>query len=194
MVELLENVRGRDVFILQSTCAPTNDNLMEILVMVDALKRGGRQHARERLERFWRSISEAGDNIFKPGRMLVPALGANSDWSPMALWADMLSVVWSPYDNPFYKNLLAGVIAGVAAQMLAWVAWAYLAVFCSASRQQKYTAASVSWPNRPIPSASCPPAPITRAARAKAAAGNVTKAGLADIVTVVSGDAFAEGG
>src|SRR6202140_5743673 len=39
MVELLENVRGRDVFILQSTCVPTNDNLMEILVMVDALKR-----------------------------------------------------------------------------------------------------------------------------------------------------------
>jgi len=39
MVELLENVRGRDVFILQSTCAPTNDNLMEVLVMADALKR-----------------------------------------------------------------------------------------------------------------------------------------------------------
>jgi ribose-phosphate pyrophosphokinase len=39
MVELLENVRGRDAFILQSTCAPTNDNLMELLVMVDALKR-----------------------------------------------------------------------------------------------------------------------------------------------------------
>jgi ribose-phosphate pyrophosphokinase len=39
LVELLENVRGKDVFILQSTCAPTNDNLMELLVMVDALKR-----------------------------------------------------------------------------------------------------------------------------------------------------------
>ena len=39
MVELLENVRGRDVFVLQSTCQPTNDNLMEVLVMVDALKR-----------------------------------------------------------------------------------------------------------------------------------------------------------
>src|SRR6516162_8703826 len=39
MVELLENVRGRDIFVLQSTCAPTNDNLMEILVMTDALKR-----------------------------------------------------------------------------------------------------------------------------------------------------------
>ncbi len=39
MVELMENVRGRDAFILQSTCAPTNDNLMEIMVMADALKR-----------------------------------------------------------------------------------------------------------------------------------------------------------
>ncbi len=39
MVELLENVRGKDVFVLQSTCAPTNDNLEELLVMVDALKR-----------------------------------------------------------------------------------------------------------------------------------------------------------
>ncbi len=38
-VELLENVRGRDVFVLQSTCLPTNDNLMEVLLMVDALKR-----------------------------------------------------------------------------------------------------------------------------------------------------------
>ena len=39
MVEILENVRGRDVFLLQSICAPTNDNLMEMLVMVDSLKR-----------------------------------------------------------------------------------------------------------------------------------------------------------
>ncbi len=39
MVEILENVRGKDVFVLQSTCAPTNDSLMEVMVMVDALKR-----------------------------------------------------------------------------------------------------------------------------------------------------------
>ncbi|MDF0679037.1 MAG: ribose-phosphate diphosphokinase, partial [Nitrosomonas sp.] len=39
MVEILENVRGNDVFVLQSTCTPTNDSLMEILVIVDALKR-----------------------------------------------------------------------------------------------------------------------------------------------------------
>jgi ribose-phosphate pyrophosphokinase len=38
-VEILETVRGRHVFVLQSTCAPTNDNLMEMLVIVDALKR-----------------------------------------------------------------------------------------------------------------------------------------------------------
>lgn len=38
-VEILENVRGKDVFIVQSTCAPTNDNLMELLVLVDALRR-----------------------------------------------------------------------------------------------------------------------------------------------------------
>ncbi|GGP23053.1 ribose-phosphate pyrophosphokinase [Silvimonas iriomotensis] len=38
-VELLENVRGRDVFVLQSTCVPTNDNIMEVMLMVDALKR-----------------------------------------------------------------------------------------------------------------------------------------------------------
>jgi len=38
-VEIQEHVRGKDVFILQSTCAPTNENLMELLVMVDALKR-----------------------------------------------------------------------------------------------------------------------------------------------------------
>ncbi|ARU30136.1 ribose-phosphate pyrophosphokinase [Cellvibrio sp. PSBB006] len=38
-VELLTNVRGRDVFVVQSTCAPTNDNLIELIVMVDALRR-----------------------------------------------------------------------------------------------------------------------------------------------------------
>jgi ribose-phosphate pyrophosphokinase len=38
-VEVRENVRGKDVFVIQSTCAPTNDNLMELLIMIDALKR-----------------------------------------------------------------------------------------------------------------------------------------------------------
>ncbi|MBB2191394.1 ribose-phosphate pyrophosphokinase [Gluconacetobacter azotocaptans] len=39
-VEIHENVRGEDVFVIQSTCSPTNDNLMELLIMLDALRRG----------------------------------------------------------------------------------------------------------------------------------------------------------
>ncbi len=39
-VEILENVRGEDVFVIQSTSFPANDNLMELLVTIDALKRG----------------------------------------------------------------------------------------------------------------------------------------------------------
>lgn len=38
-VEIMENVRGKDVFVLQSTCEPTNDSLMEIMLIVDALRR-----------------------------------------------------------------------------------------------------------------------------------------------------------
>ena len=38
-VEIQQNVRARDVFVVQPTCAPTNENLMELLIMVDALKR-----------------------------------------------------------------------------------------------------------------------------------------------------------
>ncbi len=41
--EIQENVRGKDVFIIQSTCAPTNDNLMELLVMADAMRRSSAQ-------------------------------------------------------------------------------------------------------------------------------------------------------
>lgn len=39
-VEIEENVRGEDVFVIQSTSSPTNDNLMELLIMIDALRRG----------------------------------------------------------------------------------------------------------------------------------------------------------
>ena len=39
MVEIGENVRGRDIYVVQSTCDPTNNNLMELLIMMDALKR-----------------------------------------------------------------------------------------------------------------------------------------------------------
>ena len=38
-VQIQENVRGRDVYLIQSTCNPVNDTLMEVLIMIDALKR-----------------------------------------------------------------------------------------------------------------------------------------------------------
>ena len=43
-VEIMENVRGHEVFIIQPTCYPTADNMMELLVMVDALKRASAKH------------------------------------------------------------------------------------------------------------------------------------------------------
>ncbi len=43
MVEIGDNVRGRDIYVIQPTCAPTNDNLMELLVMIDALRRASAQ-------------------------------------------------------------------------------------------------------------------------------------------------------
>ncbi len=43
MVEIMDNVRGLDVFVLQSTCVPSNDNLMELLIMMDAIRRSSAQ-------------------------------------------------------------------------------------------------------------------------------------------------------
>ena len=42
-VEIMENVRGRDVFIVQPTCSPCNDHLMELMVMIDAMRRASVQ-------------------------------------------------------------------------------------------------------------------------------------------------------
>jgi ribose-phosphate pyrophosphokinase len=39
MVEIIDSVRGKDVFVIQSTCRPGNDNLMELLAMIDAMRR-----------------------------------------------------------------------------------------------------------------------------------------------------------
>ncbi|MFO1314193.1 MAG: patatin-like phospholipase family protein [Burkholderiales bacterium] len=88
----------------------TSAGAMNAAILVDALKRGGPAHARARLERFWRAISDAGAGFFRPGRMMGALLDRNSDWSPIALWTEALALVWSPYDNPFYANPLAQVI------------------------------------------------------------------------------------
>ena len=56
-VEILENVRGRDTFIIQSTSYPANDNLMELLIMIDALRRASRVRPRASASRRSRSCA-----------------------------------------------------------------------------------------------------------------------------------------
>jgi ribose-phosphate pyrophosphokinase len=114
MVELLENVRGRDVFILQSTCAPTNDNLMEVLVMVDALKRASaaritsaipyfgyaRQDRRPRSARVAISAKVVADMLMTVGidRVMV-----------MDLHADQIQGFFNvPVDNIYATPILLG--------------------------------------------------------------------------------------
>ena len=80
-------------------------------ILIDGLKRGGAKHARQRLHQLWRSISAAGNDVFKPGRTLAPGVAAVTGWSPLEFWTEAVSLVWSPYDNPFYRNALAEVLA-----------------------------------------------------------------------------------
>ncbi|CAG0975371.1 ribose-phosphate pyrophosphokinase [Burkholderiales bacterium] len=114
MVELLENVRGRDVFVLQSTCQPTNDNLMEVMVMVDALKRASaaritaalpyfgyaRQDRRPRSARVPISAKVVADMLTTVGvdRMMV-----------MDLHADQIQGFFNiPVDNVYATPILLG--------------------------------------------------------------------------------------
>ena len=114
MVELLENVRGRDVFVLQSTCQPTNDNLMEVLVMVDALKRASaaritaaipyfgyaRQDRRPRSARVPISAKVVADLLMTVGvnRVMV-----------MDLHADQIQGFFNiPVDNVYATPILLG--------------------------------------------------------------------------------------
>jgi len=114
MIELLENVRGRDAFILQSTCAPTNDSLMEVLVMVDALKRASaaritaaipyfgyaRQDRRPRSARVPISAKVVADMLMTVGidRVMV-----------MDLHADQIQGFFNiPVDNIYATPILLG--------------------------------------------------------------------------------------
>ena len=58
-VEVLENVRGEDVFVVQSTSYPVNDNLMEMLIMIDALKRASARRI-TRSSRTWGTLGRTG--------------------------------------------------------------------------------------------------------------------------------------
>ena len=116
MVEIMENVRGKDVFVLQPTCEPANDNLMELLVMVDALKRSSaarittvipyfgyaRQDRRPRSARVPITAKVIADMICKVGAHRVLTVD---------LHADQIQGFFDvPVDNVYASPILLGDI------------------------------------------------------------------------------------
>jgi len=116
MVEIMENVRGRDVFVVQPTCAPANDNLMELLVTMDALKRSSakritavipyygyaRQDRRPRTARVAITARLVAD--------MIEAAGADRVLT-MDLHADQIQGFFSiPVDNIYSSLVLLGDI------------------------------------------------------------------------------------
>ena len=114
MVELLENVRGKDVFVLQSTCQPTNDHLMELMIMVDALRRSSaaritaampyfgyaRQDRRPRSARVAISAKVVAN--------MLPSVGVNRVLT-MDLHADQIQGFFDiPVDNVYATPILLG--------------------------------------------------------------------------------------
>ena len=115
-VEILENVRGKDVFVVQSTCRPTNDNLMELLVMIDALKRSSagritpvipyfgyaRQDRRSRSQRVPITAKLVADLVTKAGADRVLTVD---------LHADQIQGFFDvPVDNVYASPVLLGDI------------------------------------------------------------------------------------
>ncbi|MCI0749740.1 MAG: ribose-phosphate diphosphokinase [Nevskiales bacterium] len=115
-VEILENVRGRDVFVIQSTCAPTNDHVMELLMILDALKRASatritavipyfgyaRQDRRPRSTRVPISAKVVAD--------MIGECGANRVLT-MDLHADQIQGFFDiPVDNVYSSPVLLGDI------------------------------------------------------------------------------------
>ncbi|MBS1236497.1 MAG: ribose-phosphate pyrophosphokinase [Proteobacteria bacterium] len=116
MVEIMENVRGKDVFIVQPTCAPTNDNLMELLVLIDAIRRSSsyrittvipyygyaRQDRRPRSARVAITAKLVAD--------MITAAGANRVLT-VDLHADQIQGFFSiPVDNVYASPVLLGEI------------------------------------------------------------------------------------
>ncbi len=114
MVEIMDNVRGKDVFVIQSTCQPANDSLMELLVMLDAIKRSSarritavipyygyaRQDRRPRTARVAITARLVAD--------MIEAAGADRVLT-MDLHADQIQGFFSiPVDNIYAAPVLLG--------------------------------------------------------------------------------------
>ena len=113
-VEIKQNVRARDVFVVQSTCAPTNDNLMELLVMVDALKRASAERINAVIPYFGyarqdrRPRSTRVPISAKVVANMLQAVGVNSVLT-MDLHADQIQGFFDiPVDNIYASPVLLG--------------------------------------------------------------------------------------
>jgi len=115
-LEIMENVRGRDVFVIQPTCAPTNDNLMELLAMIDALRRASayritavipyfgysRQDRRPRSARVPLTAKLVADMIVKAGADRVLTVDLHAD--------QVQGFFDRPVDNIYASPVLLGDI------------------------------------------------------------------------------------
>src|ERR1700734_1578774 len=115
-IELMENVRGRDVFIVQPTCPPANDNLMELLMMTDACRRASsaritavvpyfgyaRQDRRPRATRSAITAKLVADMIASAGVDRLLTLDLHSD--------QMQGFFGIPVDNVYGSPVLLGEV------------------------------------------------------------------------------------
>ncbi|MBE7563966.1 ribose-phosphate pyrophosphokinase [Acidithiobacillus thiooxidans] len=114
-VEILENVRGRDVFVLQPTCAPTNDHLMELLTMIDALKRASANRITAAMPYFGyaRQDRKSRSRTAITAKLvadLITSAGANRVLT-MDLHADQIQGFFDvPVDNIYASPILLGDI------------------------------------------------------------------------------------
>ncbi|CDQ09661.1 ribose-phosphate pyrophosphokinase (Phosphoribosyl pyrophosphate synthetase) [Acidithiobacillus ferrivorans] len=114
-VEILENVRGRDVFVLQPTCAPTNDHLMELLTMIDALKRASANRITAAMPYFGyaRQDRKSRSRTAITAKLvadLITTAGANRVLT-MDLHADQIQGFFDvPVDNIYASPILLGDI------------------------------------------------------------------------------------
>ena len=111
-VEIKENVRGRDVFIIQSTCRPTNDNLMELVIMADALRRASaasitavipyfgyaRQDRRVRSSRVPITAKVVADMLTKVGISRVITVDLHAD--------QIQGFFYTPVDNIYASSVM----------------------------------------------------------------------------------------
>ena len=114
-VEILENVRGRDVFVLQPTCTPTNDHLMELLTMIDALKRASANRITAAMPYFGyaRQDRKSRSRTAITAKLvadLITSAGANRVLT-MDLHADQIQGFFDvPVDNIYASPILLGDI------------------------------------------------------------------------------------